>query len=612
MLRDSTQAFYIPILITMAAILLFGFALFVTNLTETPLWSDEGWTIAASAESNPAEIITEWAAVDVHPPLFFIGLRGWRIFTGDSIFELRYYSVLLSLIAVAVVFRLGKALFNERVGLLAALLYALHDLVNVLTQEVRHYPQQMLLVMLVMWMYWRFYRQPSRNNGVVLALAGAALLYTHYWGGLILLALAIHAMLTRRHNLLPFIYVFLAIALLFVPWIPSLIHQITMERPGGLPHALENSVWVYRVLLYQLVGIPEVLWLILAGIGAMGAYAATPLKWRPSSSSLLVLLAAVLPPVLSVMVNAVYPTLSFRSLAVIVPVVIVLAAHGLSQFRQREQAVLVVFITIFALTSTSANPIDRPPWPEIADHIIARSDDSDVVLLENDTDEHTLVYYMEQTAISVDYAYTQSTREFHPEDYQHYLENALDGKNGVWVSKLDWPQAGDIRSQLTQMGFVESAPQVDYGIYNNRPILLSRYDRLPEGEPRAVFDDILRLLRAESVNNPGSVTVNLLWSPADVAQHDYTVSVFLLGAGVGNDSYPMDGASLTSMWETGKPYFDSRTISTTDLPPGTYPVGVKIYYFTDASFTQFENTQTNDCNDDANCQYIIIGEAVIE
>ena len=86
----------------------------------------------------------------------------------------------------------------------------------------------------------------------------------------------------------------------------------------------------------------------------------------------------------------------------------------------------------------------------------------------------------------------------------------------------------------------------------------------------------------------------------------------MLGAGVGNDSYPMDGVAQTSMWETGKLYFDSRTITTPDLPPGTYPVGVKVYYFTDASFTQFENTQSNDCNDDANCQYIIIGQAVIE
>lgn len=160
--------------------LLLGAALLIVGLTETSLWSDEGWTIAASAEANPLHIITEWAAVDVHPPLFFINLSIWRLFVGDTVLELRYFSVLVSLVGVALAYRMGSEMFGRRAGLLAALFYALHDLIAVLTQEVRHYPQQILLALLVPGLYWRFWQRPDRWRGAAFALGGAALLYTHY------------------------------------------------------------------------------------------------------------------------------------------------------------------------------------------------------------------------------------------------------------------------------------------------------------------------------------------------------------------------------------------------------------------------------------------------
>ena len=178
-------------------ILLLGFALLVAGLTATSLWSDEGWTIAATDGTTPMEIITGWVKPDVHPPLFFLELRLWRAFTGDAIFELRYFSVLISTLGIVLAYRLGKSLFGNRAGWFAALFYALHDLVNVLTHEVRHYPQQMLLVTLALWLYWRFYRRPTPKNGSAFALAGAALIYTHYWGGFILLGMALHALITK-------------------------------------------------------------------------------------------------------------------------------------------------------------------------------------------------------------------------------------------------------------------------------------------------------------------------------------------------------------------------------------------------------------------------------
>jgi hypothetical protein len=533
---------------------------------------------------------------------------------------LRYYSVLISLVGIAVTFRFGKALFGTRAGLLAALFYALHDLVQVQTQEVRHYPQQMMMVSLALWLYWRFWRNPTRTRGVVFALAGAGLLYTHYWGGFILFGAAIHALITKRRELRPYIYAFAGIAILYLPWTPVLYHQITLERPDGLPHALANTNFVYRVLLYQLIGVPEVFWLTLATVGAFGAFTAVKRltdfrRWLPSATTSLPLIVAVLTPALAILLNTVYASLSFRALAVIVPVVIVLAANGLARFRGREQAAIVVFIVIYSLVTRSANPIDRPDWVTISQFIADHSDASDVVLLENDSDEHALAYYLDQTGADINYAYSESTREGDPDGFAVYLDGVLDGRDGVWTAKLGWSALADIRPQLEARGWVQSASELNYGMYDDRPILLWRMDRVPEDAPRTVFADTLALFSAETKLADDGVVVNLLWSASDTPEQNYTVSAFLVGADgtfVNHDSIPMNGLSPTVGWVTGQYYFDSHLISTDDLPVGDYRVGVQVYYFTDSSFTQIETVESADCSDDPNCRFIIVATVHID
>ncbi len=604
------------VLMALIVIMLLGFTLLLTGILDEVLWADEGWTIAATAEDKPMDVITEWVAVDVHPPLFFVGLRIWRQLTGDSLLELRYYSVLLSMLAIAVVFRMGRVLFGQRAGVLAALFYALHDLVNVLTQEVRHYPQQMLMGALTLWFYWRFWRKPRWGRGIVFVLAGTLLLYTHYWGGFVLLALALHALLTQRSQWRSFLMAFAGVGILFLPWLPALIHQIRLERPSGLPHALENTFWVYKVLAFQLFGRPEWLWIILMLVGAMGAYGA--MKWRPSAATLAPMLIVVLTPVLSVLLNAQYPTLSFRALAVIVPAGVVLAAHGLAQFRDRELGVVVVFVVIFSLGTTSATPAVRAPWDEIADFLTSHTTESDVILLEFDTDVFSTAYYMAQLGRDAFYVHSQATREFHPGDYETLMQTTLTDAAGIWVGKLGWPgleDEVDIRPELASSGFVMSAPAyADFGLHIDRPILLWRLDRQLTGEHLTTFGEELQLIHAEATSQPGQVVVNMVWSPLVTPTQEYTISVILFGPdqNLTHDSRPFDGRSLTSTWEPDRPYYDGHIISTEGLPLGTYRVGVQVYYFLDEAFTQIQNIPAADCDDDANCQYVIFDEVVVE
>ncbi len=451
-------------------VLLLGFALWLHDLDRLTLWNDETWTLAATAPDESLGRVIDRVREDVHPPLYFVELYGWRQVVGETVFELRYFSVLLMLAGGAVIYRAGRDLFSPLAGWIAALILALHDLTRVITQEVRHYPQHMLAGVLVIWLYWRFWQRPTRGRAISFMLAGAALLWTHYWGGFVLLALAIHAALTKRSNrrdaeksltgpslnpspqverdlsygstpslhsvgrgaeLRPFIAAFAGIGVLYAPWLPSLAHQMTIGRPDGLPHALENSWAVYKALAFHLLGVPEIFWLVLVIAGMAGGLALVP--WRPTPASGLLALAAVLPVALTIALNAVYPSLSPRSLAVVVPAAALLAGHALAQFGRSERALMVLFVVLHGLATTSSIPNDRAPWPAVADYLAQHSTAGDVVLLEvkanewNNMEEYTLDYYLAHSGAALRSIWTEDQRLRHPEGFAHDLREDLRG-----------------------------------------------------------------------------------------------------------------------------------------------------------------------------------------
>ncbi|NDJ86315.1 MAG: hypothetical protein GYB66_10545 [Chloroflexi bacterium] len=603
-------------LVVLLGILLLSYTVFVFELDGTSLWADEGWTIAASSEDNPLAVIDHWVEEDVHPPLYFLVLQVWRQPTGDTIFAMRYLAVLISLMGVALIYRLGRDMFSVRAGMVAAVFFGLHDLVNVLTQEVRHYSLQQTMTILAIWLYWRFWQRPASRRGLAFAIGGALLLWTHYWGGFVLLALGLHALVTRWRQWRPYVLANLAIGILYIPWLPIVYGQITQERPEGLPHALENSWHVYKTLAFQLVGIPEILWLVLAGVGIAGAFQAAPgRRWWPTSASILPAMVVVITVGLSLVINTRYETLSFRSLAVVIPSLALLVGHALAAFRDRELGVMVAFLLLHSLATTSAGPVERPPWPEVADYLARHTTSADTILLEVDSDDHALAYYLDQTEAALDYRYTETTRATNPDDFPAYLDDILADRTGIWLVKFGF-FFEDIRPQLEGRGFVRTAaPITRWGPYaDGRPIELWRYDR-PAENPEVTFGDTLALMRYATTRHPGVMTVNLLWSPLEVPQREYFVSVFLLQPGqplaAQHDSPPLDGHSPTLAWNAGDFYFDSHALDITNVPPGRYFVGVKVYYFLDPGYAQLEILPASDCSANEDCEFIFIDEVEI-
>ncbi|HEY6985956.1 MAG TPA: glycosyltransferase family 39 protein [Rhodanobacteraceae bacterium] len=203
----------------------------------------------------------------VHPPLYYLLLKGWVAIAGTSPFALRLLSLLSGLGAVALTFVLARRLsLRAPYCVLAALLVALNDIQIYYSEQVRSYSFFAALVLVfalaVLWV-----DETARNrvrlgarHWVVLAGLAVLLCYTHYVGALYVAAawLCLIASPHDRPFKLKVTACFALAALLFLPW---LLGEIDVYRSKGLEENLawENLATFYdlRALFALFTGMPE-------------------------------------------------------------------------------------------------------------------------------------------------------------------------------------------------------------------------------------------------------------------------------------------------------------------------------------------------------------------
>ncbi|MCP4423417.1 MAG: DUF2723 domain-containing protein [Chloroflexi bacterium] len=248
------------------AILLLATRLRFYRLDVQSFWNDEGNSARLSERSIP--LIIEGTASDIHPPLYYLILRGWRELVGETEFGLRSFSAFAGVLTVVVTFALGKEiraqikigyedkqkglLFSSpfiRFPFIAALLTAVSPPLIYYSQETRMYALLALWSALSTWLLLRWQRSRIHNSQFTIhyslfyIFVVTAGLYTHYFFAAVLLT---HNLLTliwliqngRRpparppaRPLVRWFAMMLAVALLYLPWLPIFINQ-TGGRSG--------------------------------------------------------------------------------------------------------------------------------------------------------------------------------------------------------------------------------------------------------------------------------------------------------------------------------------------------------------------------------------------
>ena len=229
------------------------------------LWYDEGVAYAHSLRTLP-ELIP-LLQNNVHVPAYFTLLGWWQNLTGSSEFALRLLSVLFSILSVAWTYALGARLFHPFAGLAAAALVALNSFSIYYAQEARMYAMLSALAAAGMWLYVGLLRPRnpeadarSRRRPIIwLGLINAIGIYTHVAYALVMLTQAVVAALafgaalldertharSRRTSRLRWIWLLLAFVitlLLFLPWLPVAVSQLSAQPNLATPRPLAETI----------------------------------------------------------------------------------------------------------------------------------------------------------------------------------------------------------------------------------------------------------------------------------------------------------------------------------------------------------------------------------
>lgn len=247
----------------LAACLLLAFTLRLYHLPVQSLSYDEA--VSVYLAKLPLKDMLAWTAGDVQPPLYYLLLKPWIALVGDSEFSLRFLSLLWSVLAVALFYRLGAAMGSRRVGMLAALVAAVHPWYVWHAQDARMYSQLVTLCLLATYTLVRQLQTPGRGEqrgSGILVLAYTAALYTHYLAVILFvyhfLAMAVYSWLHRRPYVLTryVAAVILPSLLVYLPWLPAVLSTYRRDTSfwEGPLKAAEAASRVFTALFVGGVG----------------------------------------------------------------------------------------------------------------------------------------------------------------------------------------------------------------------------------------------------------------------------------------------------------------------------------------------------------------------
>lgn len=594
-------------------------------------WNDEGNSARLSERSIPA--IVEGTASDVHPPLYYLALRGWRELLGETEFGLRALSAYAGVLTVAAVMALvrqgnltprrqdaeaqpwgGHDVASWRPGVLASasaaiagLLAAVNPLLVYYSQETRMYALLALLAALSAWALLNWLSGKARRPRVWAAayvLLLAAGLYTHYFFPAVIAAQGVVVALwwgrpdwvadraivegrARRGRLFTWAGLVAVAGILYAPWVPIFWRQIggRGDQSSGLTaFASTGARWL---ALGSTVGAHEATWasvafmaLVVLGVVVGGRRSVVPL------------LLAAIPLVFMYGVGATDPAF-FKFMLVVVPFLAVLM--GVAWRSSWSGHILAMVLTVAVLAGSLLSlgnlygdpAFARADYRGMAARIAAEAHSNAGIILVAPNQWEAFTYYHRDGAP----VYPLPRGQPDPAIVEPELERIAAAHDRLYV--LYWGDAQrdpehiierwlDTHTFKASEEWVSDVRFAVYAVPRAAPT-----EATPSGATFAGLDGETITLHEFAVwpvtAAPGDVVqVRLIWSTDATTARPYKVFLHLLDA-AGNgvtqrDSEPVGGSRPTTGWGAGEQIADNHgLLLPSDLPPGRYSLRLGLY-----------------------------------
>lgn len=266
------------------------------------VWFDEAYSILLAKQS--VSQVLYLTAIDTHPPLYYLLLKGWASIFGWGEFALRSLSVLAMGGAAFLAGMLVKRLFGARVALVAMMFVALSPFLLRYGFEIRMYSIGSLIGVTATYVLILALDAKEKTRRLWLYAAYAVLvaigMYTLYYTALLWIAHVVWLLWMHWQNKrslkelvrAPWLLAYVGAVVLFLPWLPTFLKQMSNGALAPIAQAmtLENLLgivsfnFVYQPIwqLNALVSLLVLFVLVMIGWLGVAAFRYVPAKQRGS------------------------------------------------------------------------------------------------------------------------------------------------------------------------------------------------------------------------------------------------------------------------------------------------------------------------------------------
>jgi len=618
-------------LIAALLILLLAAGLRFYRLDAQSFWNDEGNSARLSERTIP--LILEGTASDIHPPLYYLMLRGWQELVGETEFGLRLLSAFLGvgLVALTMTFASQTFVLSVHVGdgrwqakkqkshnlaMLAGLLTAVNPALVYYSQEARMYELLAFLGILstVLLIHWLRGATKLRSKTAVLyVLTLTAGLYTHYFFPAIIVTHTVMLLVVAQFGKLRYfgkerfdksLYSFLrwltltaAAVFLYLPWLPIFIRQAGGRAGTRLPLGEFLGEAGQFLAFGQTVGAENVV-PALVGLGLLVVVGLLPLGRRFSSFQQMAALGLAVPVGLMWLAGTTTPPF-YKFMLATVPPLTLLAAYGFyraAEFAQSSQHRALFFVAVsllglFLLGNYSSlhnmyfNPAyGRADYRGIAAQIEAEGYEDAAVILNAANQWEVFTYYYEDVeavyplprgfpdAAEIEGELAEITDRYGRLYAIFWGEGERDPERLV----ERWLDANTFKSREEWVGDVRF---VTYAVPDEPPGEMETAVNVSFGESITLLG---YTIQPDPVGSGDIVQVALFWKTADPLDTRYKVFLHLIGADgrlwSQRDSEPGGNLALTTTWVPGEMVQDNHGLLVpVDAPTGQYTVLLGLY-----------------------------------
>jgi len=342
----------VPVLLALATAV--AAALRLPFLATQSLWFDETYTIHV-VQGSLGDMWHRVGATESTPPLYYVLTWAWvHVIGSDGAAAVRTVSALALVAAVPVAYAALRPLIGWRAALGVAALLAVSPLLSWYAVDARAYGLLVLTGLLSVWAFGAVLEQPSGKRLTLWALAAAAVLWTHWFAGFLVLGEAL-TLLWLRRDAWRGVLLAGAIALLALVPLVGLLHDQTGDSRAAFIADTKLTDRVEQLVRQFGSGqnVPRT-WLegALLAIGLTALAAGTLLTARRASDGgralLAVTLIALLVP-LALGAVELYDRFNVRNVLYLWPLVAALAAPALLRLRAVPLAVLLALGVVASL-----------------------------------------------------------------------------------------------------------------------------------------------------------------------------------------------------------------------------------------------------------------------